>query len=300
MLEKIGSKLLTLSLPIILLVLLVGCSESPLEITQSTSDEKTEKFSVVTVSGTQCDSIEADVNSLSDCEESNDYSCYYSLAIKKNDPSICDNLPGGWIHWDCYDCVAGVNKDLSICDDVDPAYLNRCLLTYGRAWADISVCKSINPEAYSEDECYVYVNVKGELSLCDNIQSDDMKDTCIAQVAILQQDTKICDQISTQEKKDSCYSIVGIQKTDISVCDKIETQPSRDHCFLNLARETQNASVCDQMEGFSKTTEIVHEIQIWKDRCYNEIGSAKKDKAICDKIDDDKVKGYCYRNIGVT
>jgi len=56
------------------------------------------------------------------------------------------------------------------------------------------------------------------------------KDLCYRGVGQVVRDPSICDKIQSQQVKDCCYNDVAILKLDASLCDMIQEQAKRESC----------------------------------------------------------------------
>lgn len=297
---------------IIVSIFIFGCSETKTTDSSPTATSTIKKsLPLMSVSGTRCDSFDLSLKDISTCEKMKDDSseknkCYYSVALAKQDASICRKLPPGWIEWDCYECVSVIKKDLSVCDEIPvkeyPAmkgYRNRCYLTFARGMGDSSVCESFDT-LNEKDECYVYVvSATGDISTCNKIQKQDGKDMCYKLVATKIKDTSVCDNIQKQDTKDDCYVYVGLESNNSEICNKINNQPAKDRCYLYVARAKQDTAICDNIENNKITTNkdnIIDLAQPYRDRCYWEI-SLKNKNVNCEKIQEQELRSKCYNNL---
>lgn len=110
------------------------------------------------------------------CQRSMDYEgdqdrCYQQLALKKNDPQICQD-GSIFILVDCYAQLAIKNNDLKICDLLP-------LRQYD--------------EYYYLIECYSQLAIyKNDLTICDQSKN---KPRCYESFAAVKKDASVCDQI---------------------------------------------------------------------------------------------------------
>lgn len=123
---------------------------------------------------------ELEKHGLSKCGgDFNNVSCYFKLAVEKQDVSICDEI-----------------KFLSIGKNIED--LNEEELDELNAFSATFAYEHIN-------SCYIDVAVKNEdPSFCNKLDSQDNKDFCYSEVAKEILDPSICDKVQGENVKTSC------------------------------------------------------------------------------------------------
>jgi hypothetical protein len=154
---------------------------------------------------------------------------------------------------------------------------------------------------------------KKDVSICDQIENQNNKTTCMQGVAIEAQDVEICKKIDgsyinkarcingvagkandtnicyEHEDRDdryTCISIVAEDNNNLSLCDEISDQEEREGCVKDIARKKRDETLCEGLE------------EIMRDLCYSQVAEAKNDVNICDKTKDGYFRSECYKNVG--
>lgn len=104
-----------------------------------------------------------------------------SIAISKNDPSICDNAHKtefmGDTRENCYYQVATRNNNVLICEDYNLSDI--CFFTIAKQLNNPSICGKIK-DLFSQNGCfYDFALYKRDVTVCNNIKNDDLtKNLC--------------------------------------------------------------------------------------------------------------------------
>ncbi|MCX6764664.1 MAG: hypothetical protein NTU58_03090 [Candidatus Nealsonbacteria bacterium] len=132
-----------------------------------------------------------EITSLSDCDKIQESlyknECYVSIAVKKIDLSICDEIKEAkdqFLKDDCYSKIAKAKQDLSICDKIiEESSKNVCYVGIAQVKKDPSICEKIqNPKYNIIESCYMVVaKAKQDSSICDKIQDQTYKESCYKQ-----------------------------------------------------------------------------------------------------------------------
>lgn len=163
---------------------------------------------------------------------------------------------------------------------------------------DPSVCGEIrtffwsfNSEISLQNECYSAVAIGlREKNICENVQFGSKK-MCYLQMAHLLSDETICPLTEGLQK--SCYGGVAKQKKDISICENVTDQLVKDRCYSEINEVIGDPSICEN------NVQSVQE----KDSCYFSVIRARayenkssvSDRAVCEKIKEEDLKGRCIR-----
>jgi hypothetical protein len=98
--------------------------------------------------------------------EQNQYSCYYNLAKKTGDATICNDIPNGSI-FDASSCKFNVNMfvevlkgNINYCESITIDWRkDYCYITFAKAKLDTSICNKIEHEEYNSiQSCIDEVN----------------------------------------------------------------------------------------------------------------------------------------------
>ena len=107
--------------------------------------------------------------------------CYFSLAIKEGNDSLCDKIKTG--KETCYENFDQTDIDPIACSKVD----------------------NLN----TRDTCYMYdAENEHDPSICAKISSNDTKDSCYLTVALTEKNTGICTNISNPGAAQQCEAAV--------------------------------------------------------------------------------------------
>lgn len=163
---------------------------------------------------------------------------------------------------------------------------------------------------------YVYFKNKSskvieEVKNCENIEDQNEKDYCYSDLAVAEQDVSICDKMQNSILKNYCYgeiyNEIAITKKDVSICEKIQDVQDlglKDECYRGVAWAKNDPSICDKLEE-TNPIEMYSRVPTRKERCYSSImhnwdlASNELDLSICDKIQDQGYKDYCYSLVAV-
>lgn len=173
-----------------------------------------------------------------------------SVAIAKNDPSICDKIRKGFdlgpgptqeeLKNHCYFETAKGLKDEKICENVSGPTKENCYLDMAYVLEDESICKF----TYSEYEGMCYGNIarqKKDGKICENASNESSRNRCYSDLNQMIGDISICEnKIHITQDKDNCYFAVVLSffQRDMTltpaeklICEKIMTQNIKDDCI---------------------------------------------------------------------
>ncbi|GBD34331.1 hypothetical protein HRbin35_00041 [bacterium HR35] len=195
---------------------------------------------------------------------------------------------------------------LKICDNLSEEQKESCYWNLAKSKQNLSICDKIQRE-WIKNICYLDVaEEKQDLSICDRIQDKTKKDYCYLKIAEMKRDPSICNKIQNEEEesydgdnkyfKDNCYLKIAQAKQDLSICDRIKNSSVKDDCYKLLAIIKQDLSICDKLYYSNE-----------KDYCYSRVAQVKQDPSICNKIVCSEIsswdwcfKDFCYQNIAQT
>ncbi|MEM4256904.1 MAG: hypothetical protein QXD98_00945 [Candidatus Diapherotrites archaeon] len=153
-------------------------------------------------------------------------SCYYNLAIDKNDFLFCQRIDGNnMLKNNCYGEIAFMHKNEDICfnmDKISTELIENCIKKIALETNDTSKCERIQRDvAYIN--CYVGLAVKNSLhELCEKTTRETMrtldyssKEQCYKSYAVATKDYSMCKKISRLFLQNQCNEEVNIAITCI-------------------------------------------------------------------------------------
>lgn len=85
------------------------------------------------------------------------------------------------------------------------------------------------------------------LQQCSQIETPDLKDTCIANIGEVQRNKNYCMQISNSRIRDMCYSNIAKFINDNSLCGEISIDSRKDSCYMAFVLDNKDYSVCGRI-----------------------------------------------------
>jgi hypothetical protein len=167
-------------------------------------------------------------NSSTECLNENNQ-CLVQLGIKNQDMRICDLLNGDNKD-SCYLGVGVNSKNSLICDKITNAtYKNPCYREVAISILNPSLCTKIsNIPNEEKDGCYTQVALKTENpSLCLQVDNPTTKDICYGNIANVKGDVSICDNVKNSDWKILCISAVN---RNTSKCGSIQNADIKNIC----------------------------------------------------------------------
>ena len=202
-----------------------------------------------------------------DCKRlgKNSTSCYYALALKNGDATLCDSiidaaykrtckaklvidtsLTGKCLKLEnqdkqvqCLKDMASGAKDANVCNDLfantknSTSITNELLGTCGVSLGGVGsadICRQLNNESAAGACLGTLALLKKDPSYCPQIKYDQKKIECINDYVKINKDKTMCDKYSNQQDGDLCYSIVGVFLKDKTLCNKIKDEVSKKMC----------------------------------------------------------------------
>ena len=200
-------------------------------------------------------------------------SCYSDIAIRTNNPSICDGLHDTYGDIWCYTNTAQFLRNTSLCDKLGVIYPGELQKGYKE-----DCLKQVTKEVgrYSMN----LAKETNDSKICATIEDGEYRDQCYLNLASITGDAGLCDNVIDNRSKEHCKSWA---MNDLSFCDN-EKQPALNAgCYLSFVYKLNDTSLCDRINNINGT---------WK--CYGEAATAYKNKSLCDKINDTIWKDKCY------
>ena len=122
------------------------------------------------------------------------------------------------------------------------------------------------------------------MNICEKIGNEKEKETCFGTAAKVIKEISICDEIKSQNERDWCYfKLIVFEKVNLrdpTICEKISRY--KDDCYTNVAKTLGDVNICNNLDG--------------RDRgyCQADLAEVLKDKSICEKIELQEPKEKCY------
>ena len=184
----------------------------------------------------------------------------------------------------------------------------------------IETCENIKDETYKSAcinlVCDLTKSKEERIRKCLN-DNNINHDTCL--MAIMPLTVEVCDSLSSNSDKDDCYSKVVGQTKDISICEKISDHMDRKViCYKNLALSKNDSEICqkidynyfkewcttDSTKDFSICRSLKNGTLYWDEAKLNDckdmcLGAVTSDVNYCEKINEESVKPYCYKDVAV-
>ena len=144
------------------------------------------------------------------------FSCAYSQNLKQKNERIskeivtCADKTNVFKQLDCFVSLAIYNDDVKICDNTKHEGVKyQCYAMFAERTKNWNICKSI-PNETNEHK--------------------DLRSVCISDVAEVVMNSTLCDNIETPGIKDSCYLKVFKKTKDPNICEKIKGSGLKSLC----------------------------------------------------------------------
>ena len=269
----------------LLVILMVGCAQSkqnadtaPLpESNQSKLDAAIAECDKISDVGDykrgfcRADVIAATLN-FDKCKEAENYSTYCQTAIASRDPSLCGRATDPDI---CYYNVALRLNEPTICEKIIETYVrDTCFYKLAEKNGNSMLCANI----VSDDINHTCGLVsKNEPSECDSLQSEEDRADCLTFVAIRKRDCSVLNQSIAAL---ACRILVGSETNDPAYCKEFGTDISLRNCYAYAAMITLNESLCNSSGNVAESTGYV------RTRCWIYIYASRGDALACDSLKD--------------
>tara|TARA_Y100000310_G_scaffold343333_1_gene450476 strand:- start:1212 stop:1895 length:684 start_codon:yes stop_codon:yes gene_type:complete len=162
----------------------------------------------------------------------------------------------------------------------------------------------VSLEDSQREDCYL-----NQLK-CSKITSVALRDSCVAQLALVKSDVDVCDLISRDNTKGFCqFQLINVTGTATD-CKNIENTFWSGNCHLNFALSDNDVRLCGTLSGNQKnlcfeqiafaTNDyfVCHALpDIDEARCIYEIAKEIKDEKACDELKGTLHKSACYSRI---
>jgi hypothetical protein len=246
------------------------------------------------------------------------YTCYYILAIKLNDSSLCSNLrlinrnnsvrglmpwsvksvnekynyshyltnaniflPGSDLY--CLARVKGFSKE-SFCNPIDSDFLkSSCYYNTAKVLNDIEICKK-----HSLDGCLIdFASQSNSIATCNEMESLFNKNRCFSKLAVQLHKVEICDRIDNPIQGEGCIFNVAVKQNSIPLCKKINDSEEIERCFWHIARNTSNIELC---------LDIIKQPRM-RDFCISDVAEALNSVSYCKEINGLSSKELCISQV---
>ena len=157
----------------------------------------------------------------------------------------------------------------------DLIMLENCLFEAALELMDISICDSIEEDAL-KTSCIA--NLSGDVSICDNADLQ-LKDNCFKNFAVFSENPLVCENISNDLIKTDCIKQTS---TDPDICNDLPNGFERDECLSRIALQTNNAQLCPRN---------ISNISI------NCLAIIENNPSMCTMLDGDSEKDNCLLGI---
>ena len=184
--------------------------------------------------------------------------CYVRFAMDNLEPQWCQNL---WQQInDCYSGVAYLKKDISLCAHVKNSVDAKDMCIFGVAdqLQNPSLCDSVQTESIKR-ECVSQSAPQADPIApespspvtdpndCPAKPTQLEKDTCYWGQGLQNPDLSTCEKIVNQDLREGCYLATAVALKDETICDKMTTERDRwgkSQCYFDVAIAKQDPSVC--------------------------------------------------------
>ncbi len=127
-----------------------------------------------------------------------------------------------------------------------------------------------------------------KLSICEQIQDGNLKNSCYHKIAGATQDVSICNLF---KNKDACFFIIGTKKRDSYYCELIQNEDTKFSCYSDLNKI--DLELCKKLKD-SRLSKHCH------DEYYIHQATKLENESLCNKIEDEYIQNRCIINISVS
>jgi hypothetical protein len=155
-------------------------------------------------------------------------------------------------------------------------FLAGCQNITGGAVIQNDPCSSV--EESRKDDCYL------ENQRCSKIKSQQLRDSCVAELAKKKMDLSVCELIKLEKTKNYCREQIAVLTQNQSICLQIDDSYWRDNCHFQLAKDKNNGQYC---------LKITNEKQ--RRTCFKEVALATNDVDLCEPLPLIEREGCVFR-----
>jgi hypothetical protein len=222
------------------------------------------------------------------------YSCYYELAIKKNNPELCKRSKD---EDGCYSQIAENFNNYSVCKRIRNQFMKDwCLFSQTKKQNKNRELNATSSEINNEGDCeniieetlyskYVcYKNLaqeKKDPQICRKIDNQEIKSNCFLNLAKIIKNVLLCDELPEGVDKTLCFSDTIDEQTDPQICRNIIDEWYKLVCLSKVALKINNPKLCNE------TKQNTH-------NCLADIAKKTNNPDICLINPDIKVQSGCF------
>lgn len=206
--------------------------------------------------------------------ESKDESPYTE---KVNASKDCSKIPGINRRDICYWDFAAREKNVKICEFISESKIkSSCFLHLGYNLTQSNICQKIPLDNKTGVDWRLFLNIwlpngipvrelcyaisSSEIKDCDNVSDQNLKEQCLANVALQTENADVCSNIKFSTTKRFCYADIAIKLNDLSICEKLpegqvmhpngsgEYISEQSECYWAYVARTKNYKICDRIK----------------------------------------------------
>ncbi|MEK6984181.1 MAG: hypothetical protein AABX33_06425 [Nanoarchaeota archaeon] len=172
--------------------------------------------------------------------------CFMNAARDYLNVSICGYITDSNTKEWCKREIAISESNFSKCESLNQQEKSACYIGIGRSSKNVSVCKMINNELWSDQCIYSIATDSKDAVICGNIMNPTKVESCEISAVSNLKDIGYCDKMLDLNNKDACYSSIAIKVDNISVCNKIQGKMSMFVCYQSLNFDGLDNNICEQ------------------------------------------------------
>jgi hypothetical protein len=165
-------------------------------------------------------------------------SCQAEIAIAADDLNSCVRLNSSY----CTISIAQKRDDFQVCDEIDEAQLHdTCHAGFALNKTNLTLCKNVDSDD-TRDQCFIDIAyAMNQTEVCFNIINRETRDICIARRAISLKNSNDCYYINDLMTKSLCYLRIAEKTKKLSVCENIQMDSIKKDC-LDIVNKDQLSS----------------------------------------------------------
>lgn len=151
--------------------------------------------------------------------------------------------------------------------------------------------------------------LKNDVAVCDLLTQQTTKGFCLEELAVLNNNHEICRTIENEYWENNCHYNLAVNNSKDVYCSLISSVEQRNDCFLDIALATGNTLLCEHLAASEKegciysialqteNTETCKELSqpLNQDTCLMRIAKKTGRKELCEAIVFRDVKRECFR-----
>lgn len=122
-----------------------------------------------------------------------------------------------------------------------------------------------------------------ELRKCSLIENEKVRDSCVAELAMIKKDSSVCDLTKSKSAKGFCLKQIAELNNNHDICKTIEDDYWKNICHYTIAVNNNKDVYCSLVEN-----------QDLKKDCFREIAFNKLDSFYCDFLSEDERNNCIY------